>query len=74
MRVIEFMKHHLMQQDHFKGYTKYVGQNQLIFSAIQGVAEIYKIHGSIEEPGSIVINEKDYILFEEKKHTLQLSL
>lgn len=61
-------------EDHFKGYTKYVGQNQLIFSAIQGVAEIYKIHGSIEEPGSIVINEKDYILFEEKKHTLQLSL
>lgn len=47
-------------EDHFKGYAKYVGQKQLIFSTIQEVAEIYKIHGSVENPESIVINEKDY--------------
>ena len=43
----------------FNGYTKFVGQSQLIFSAIQGIAEIYKIHGSEEEPQSLVINEQD---------------
>lgn len=53
-------------EDYFKGFTKYVGQSQLIFSAIQGVAEIYKIHGSVESPDSIVINEDDYVRFQEK--------
>lgn len=53
-------------EDNFKGFTKYVGQSQLIFSAIQGVAEIYKIHGSVESPDSIVINEDDYVRFQEK--------
>lgn len=51
-------------EEHFQGFTKYVGQNQLIFSAIQGIGEIYKIHGSVEQPNSIVINEEDYINFE----------
>lgn len=61
-------------EDHFKGFTKYVGQSQLIFSAIQGLAEIYKIHGSIEVPESIVINEEDYILFEKKSAYLAAKL
>lgn len=51
-------------EERFKGYRKYVGQKQLIFSAIQGVAEIYKIHGSIEEPGSLIISEEDYLDFD----------
>lgn len=51
-------------EEHFKGYTNYIGQNQLVFSAIQGIAEIYKIHGSIEKPDTIVINEHDYVKFE----------
>lgn len=58
----------------FKGFTKYVGQAQLIFSAIQGLAEIYKIHGSVEEPESIVINEEDYIGFERKSTYLAAKL
>ena len=53
-------------EDHFLGYSKYIGQSQLIFSPIQEFAEIYKIHGSVEAPDSIVINEDDYILFDEK--------
>lgn len=58
----------------FKGFTKYVGQSQLIFSAIQGIAEIYKIHGSVESPGSIVINEEDYVGFERKSTYLAAKL
>lgn len=53
-------------EDHCDGYKTYAGQNELIFSAIQGIAEIYKIHGSIENPETIVINEEDYDEFQNK--------
>lgn len=59
---------------HFTGYTKFIGQNQLVFSALQGVAEIYKIHGSIEDPNSIVINEEDYLRFDDKRKYLAAKL
>lgn len=58
----------------FQGFTKYIGQSQLIFSSIQGIAELYKIHGSVEVPESIVINEEDYILFERKSTYLAAKL
>ena len=58
-------------EEHFEGYTNYIGQNQLAFSVIQGIAEIYKIHGSIEKPDTIVINEQDYVKFE--KHSAYLA-
>lgn len=61
-------------EDHFRGFKKYVGQGQLVFSAIQGVAEIYKIHGSIEKPQSIIINEKDYEDFNDKRAYLAAKL
>ena len=64
----------LFLENCFKGFTKYVGQSQLIFSAIQGIAEIYKIHGSVEAPESIVINEKDYMEFERKSTYLAAKL
>lgn len=61
-------------EDNFQGFSKYVGQSQLIFSSIQGVAEIYKIHGSVEVPSSIVINEDDYVRFQEKSAYLAAKL
>lgn len=61
-------------ETHFEGYTKYVGQKQLIFSAIQGIAEIYKIHGSIEEPDSLIINERDYMDFDKNSEYLAAKL
>ncbi len=53
-------------EDHLSNFTKYVGQSQLIFAPIQGVAEIYKIHGSIERPESLVITEQDYRQFDQR--------
>lgn len=50
----------------FDDYKTYVGQDELVFSQLHGVAEIYKIHGSIKEPQSIVINKSDYQAFKEK--------
>lgn len=58
----------------FTGYSTYIGQSELIFSALQGVAEIYKIHGDIDKPGSIVINEDDYLEFDSKSAYLAAKL
>ena len=61
-------------EDNFEGYKRYVGQDELIFSGIQGIGEIYKIHGTIEEPKSIIINTKDYENFENKSSYLAAKL
>ena len=58
----------------FPDYRVYIGQNDLVFSAIQGIAEIYKIHGSIMQPDSLVINNDDYRLFNEKSKYLAAKL
>ncbi len=41
-------------------FTPYIGQEKLLFSSIQGISEIYKIHGCVTEPNSIIINSADY--------------
>ena len=41
-------------------FTSYVGQEKLLFSSIQGIGEIYKIHGCVTDPNSIIINSTDY--------------
>lgn len=56
------------------GFETYVGQNELIFSDVQGIAEIYKIHGSITQPDSILINADDYKAFEQKSKYLAAKL
>ncbi len=61
-------------EKHLTGFKKYVGQSQLIFSAIQGVAEIYKIHGSVDDPNSIIINDEDYNIFNQKSAYLAAKL
>ncbi len=53
-------------EDFFEDYKTFIGQDELVFSQLHGVAEIYKIHGSINDPQSIVINSSDYQIFKEK--------
>lgn len=55
-------------------YNVYVGQEELLFSSIQNIAEIYKIHGSVKKPKSIVITEEDYDYFNEKAAYLSAKL
>lgn len=38
----------------------YVGQQSVLFSATQAVGEIYKIHGSVADPTSLVLTDEDY--------------
>jgi len=47
----------------FKVYT---GQDEMLFTKILEIAEIYKIHGSCDKFESIVITDNDYEKFKEK--------
>ena len=53
-------------EDLLTSYTKYVGQEELLFSTLHGISEIYKIHGCCTKPESLVIDEADYADFSEK--------
>ncbi len=55
-------------------YTTYIGQQQLLFSSTQGLAEIYKIHGCITNPNTIIINEEDYVDFDDNSSYLAAKL
>ena len=61
-------------EDLFDGYKVFVGQDELVFSQLQGIAEIYKIHGSITDPASIIINQDDYAGFRNKSKYLAAKL
>ena len=57
-----------------EGYKSFVGQDELVFSQLQGIAEIYKIHGSVDKADSIIINHEDYHSFNEKGKYLAAKL
>lgn len=58
----------------FPEYHVFVGQQELIFSPLQGVGEIYKIHGCCNKPCSIIINKEDYDTFSSKNAYLSAKL
>lgn len=50
----------------FPLYKVFVGQEELIFSNPQSIAEIYKIHGCCTKPESLVLTSDDYEEFSKK--------
>ena len=48
----------------FKEYSVFIGQEELIFSDIFQIGELYKIHGCVSKPDSIVITQQDYEKFQ----------
>lgn len=44
----------------FPEHVSYIGQNELLFNQSYGVGEIYKIHGCVSDPASLVLTQSDY--------------
>ena len=58
----------------FPSYEVYIGQEELLFSNSILMGEIFKIHGSITEPDSLVVTQKDYDTFSIKNPYLAAKL
>lgn len=58
----------------FPEFSVYKSQRELIFSTIQEVGELYKIHGCCTEPNSIVITTEDYKSFDDNNAYLAAKL
>lgn len=58
----------------FPDFKIYKSQQELIFSNLQEIGEIYKIHGCCSEPNTLVITEEDYHEFNEKNAYLAAKL
>lgn len=55
-------------------FTKYIGQDDLLFSTTYEVGELYKIHGCCTKPESIVINADDYNKISQKSAYLSAKI
>ncbi|SDZ18784.1 SIR2 family protein [Tindallia californiensis] len=55
-------------------YEVYEGQQSLIFSPLNGIRDIFKIHGCCKKPDSITINHKDYTNFIKRNAYLSAKL
>lgn len=64
----------LFTKDLIEDFETFIGQQQLLFSDNTSIGEIYKIHGCITHPESIVVSEEDYSSFHRKNQFLAAKL
>ena len=60
----------LMEEYVFPGYQTYCRQDDLLFSQLMGIGEVYKIHGSVDDPASMILDENDYKQLKERQQYL----
>lgn len=58
----------------FPEHLPYIGQNQLLFNQSYGVGEIYKIHGCVSDPKSLVLTDADYAAYASRNAYLSAKL
>ncbi|MFM2178955.1 MAG: hypothetical protein RL015_3053 [Verrucomicrobiota bacterium] len=58
----------------FPDHEPYVGQDQLLFNQSYGVGEIYKIHGCVSDPASLVLTQSDYEAYTNRNAYLSAKL
>lgn len=58
----------------FPEHVSYIGQNQLLFNQSYGVGEIYKIHGCVSDPESLVLTQADYTAYRKRNAYLSAKL
>lgn len=61
-------------EDLFPRWKVYVGQEQLLFSTPQSIGEIYKIHGDVKTPRSLILTAEDYRGFNQRNAYLAAKL
>ncbi len=63
-----------LMESSFPEFTRFIGQEELIYSEIYSVGEIYKIHGCVTKPESLVVTSEDYDNFHERNPYLAAKL
>lgn len=58
----------------FPDFNKFIGQEELIFSELYSIGEIYKIHGCASRPNSLIVTEEDYNNYEDRNPYLAAKL
>lgn len=58
----------------FPGFAPYVGEADLLFSEQSYAQELYKIHGSVSDPASMVLTTADYAEFDSRRKYLAAKL
>ena len=61
-------------ENFFPDFKKYIGQEELIFSDLYTIGEIYKIHGCISCPNSLVLTTDDYENYQSRNSYLAAKL
>lgn len=61
-------------QELLSDFETFIGQYQLLFTDNASIGEIYKIHGCVSKPNSIIVTEEDYDNFHKKNKFLAAKL
>jgi len=61
-------------EENFSDFNIYIGQQELLFSEAISIGEIYKIHGCVTRPETLILTEEDYLNFNSKNAYLAAKL